>query len=352
MSSQSFFKITPTLLSDIASNTGSKIENSNSIDGLIINGAGPLEDTTKDCISFIDNPKYVKHLPQTKAAAVFCSPKLLDKIPNHITALVNAQPYKAYAKTLSTLYPTAGRPEAVTGETGVSKNAFISDNVTIEDNVIIEAGSVIGVGANIGAGSHILANAIIGMNVKIGRNSTIGPGACISHSFIGDDVIIHTGVKIGQDGFGFAMGPGGHEKVAQIGRVIVQDKVEIGANTTIDRGSNRDTIIGEGTKIDNLVQIGHNVVIGQHCIIVGLAGIAGSATLGDYVVVAGQAGVVGHITIGSGAQIGGGSGVNFDLKPGEKVIGYPAQPFKQWVKMNMILKSMVKTKKKDRDSNE
>lgn len=349
MSSHSFFKITPTLLSDIATQTGSKVENTESIKGITISGAGPLEDTDKDFISFVDNPKYVKYLADTKAAAVFCAPKLLDKIPSHITALVNDQPYKAYAKTLSILYPTAGRPEPLTGETGISKSAFISDNVTLEDNVIIEAGSVIGVGASIGAGSHILANSVIGKNVKIGRNSTIGSNTCILHAFIGDNVIIHAGVKIGQDGFGFAMGPGGHEKVAQIGRVIVQDKVEIGANTTIDRGSNRDTIIGEGTKIDNLVQIGHNVVIGQHCIIVGLAGIAGSATLGDYVVVAGQAGVVGHINIGNGAQIGGGSGVNFDMKPGEKVIGYPAQPFKQWVKMNMMLKSMTTTKKKDRD---
>ncbi|MBL1404869.1 MAG: UDP-3-O-(3-hydroxymyristoyl)glucosamine N-acyltransferase [Rhizobiales bacterium] len=350
MSNHSFFKITPTLLSAIADDTDCKIENAKFIDGILIKGAGPLEDTDKDCISFIDNPKYVKYLADTKAAAVFCSPKLLDKIPNHITALVNNQPYKAYAKTLSMLYPTAGKPEPITGETGISKNAYISKEVTLEDDVLIEAGCIIGQGASIGAGSQILANAVIGKNVKIGRNSTIGSNACVSHSFVGDDVIIHTGVKIGQDGFGFAMGPGGHEKVAQIGRVIIQDKVEIGANTTIDRGSNRDTIIGEGTKIDNLVQIGHNVVIGQHCIIVGLAGIAGSATLGDYVVVAGQAGIVGHITIGSGAQIGGGSGVNFDLKPGEKVIGYPAQPFKQWVKMNMMLKSMMANKKKDRDS--
>lgn len=351
MNSQSFFKITPTLLSDIALMTGSKIKNINS-DGLMIKGAGPLEDTNSDCISFIDNPRYIKHLQNTNAAVVICSPKLLEKIPSHITALVNDQPYKAYAKTLSILYPTAARPEPLTGETGISKNAYISDNVTIEENVIIEAGSVIGIGANIGAGSHILANAIIGANVKIGRNSTIGAGACVSHSFIGDNVIIHCGVRMGQDGFGFAMGPGGHEKVAQIGRVIVQDKVEIGANSTIDRGSNRDTIIGEGTKIDNLVQIGHNVVIGQHCIIVALAGVAGSATLGDYVVVAAQSGIVGHIHIGNGAQIGGGSGVTHDLKPGEKVIGYPAQPFKQWVKMNMMLKSMMTVKKKDRDTNE
>lgn len=350
MSNHSFFKITPTLLSVIADDTNCKVENVKSIDGIIINGAGPLEDTDKDCISFIDNPKYIKYLEDTKAGAVFCSPKLLEKIPSHITALVNNQPYKAYAKTLSLLYPTAARQEPITGEIGVSKNAYISKGVNLEDDVIIEAGCIIGQGASIGSGSVIIANAVIGKNVKIGRNTTIGANACVSNAFIGDNVVIHPGVKIGQDGFGFAMGPGGHEKVAQIGRVIIQDKVEIGANSTIDRGANRDTIIGEGTKIDNLVQIAHNVVIGQHCIIVALAGIAGSTTLGDYVVVAAQTGIVGHLNIGSGAQIGGGSGVTSDLKPGEKVMGYPAQPFKQWVKMNMMLKSLTAMKKKDRDS--
>ncbi len=169
----------------------------------------------------------------------------------------------------------------------------------------------------------------------------------MTHAYIGDHVILHTGVRIGQDGFGFAMGPGGHQKVAQIGRVIIQDKVEIGANSTIDRGSNRDTVIGEGTKIDNLVQIGHNVVIGRHCVIVGLAGIAGSATLGDYVVIAGQVGVGGHTNVGHGAQIGGGAGTHTDIAPGAKVIGYPAMPIKDWVKMNMKLKALIQTKKDD-----
>ena len=126
---------------------------------------------------------------------------------------------------------------------------------------------------------------------------------------IGNRVIIHTGARIGQDGFGFAMGPGGHLKVPQIGRVIVQDDVDVGANTTIDRGANRDTVIGEGTKIDNLVQIGHNVVIGRHCVIVGQVGISGSTVLEDYVVLAGQVGIAGHLRIGMGAQIGAQSGV-------------------------------------------
>ena len=355
MSSHSFFRVNPVAISELASKTGSELKwaNEKIASTTIIDSAGPIENATAGSVSFIDNPKYIKFLAQTRAAAVFCSPKLSHKVPGHIAALVHEQPYHAYAAALSVLYPSAARPEPATGETGISKNASISPSATLEENIIVEAGAVIGPGAAIGRGTHILANAIIGQNVQIGRDTTIGLAASITHAFIGDNVVIHPGVRIGQDGFGFAMGPAGHDKVPQIGRVIIQDKVEIGANTTIDRGSNRDTVIGEGTKIDNLVQIGHNVTIGRHCVIVGLAGIAGSATLGDYVVVAGQAGIVGHIKVDDGAQVGGGSGVNFNVKPGEKVIGYPALPFKDWVRMNMMLKSMVgKKKNKDSSSNE
>jgi UDP-3-O-[3-hydroxymyristoyl] glucosamine N-acyltransferase len=312
-----------------------------SLSGVKVSEAGPIEAAGMGSLSFVDNPRYLKHLPDSAAAAIFIAPRYADRVPAHICALLHDQPYRAYAQALTAIYETAVRPEPVTGETGVSGAAHIAGNVLIEEDVIIEPGVVIGEGAAIGRGSRVLANAVIGRNVQIGRNTTIGIGASVTHAFIGNNVIIHPGVRIGQDGFGFAMGAAGHLKVPQIGRVIIQDHVEIGANTTIDRGSNRDTVIGEGTKIDNLVQIGHNVTIGRHCVIVGLAGIAGSASLGDYVVVAGQAGIVGHIHVSDGAQVGGGSGVNFNVKPGEKIIGYPAQDIRSWTKMNMILKSMV-----------
>jgi UDP-3-O-[3-hydroxymyristoyl] glucosamine N-acyltransferase len=154
---------------------------------------------------------------------------------------------------------------------------------------------------------------------------------------VGDRVILHAGVRIGQDGFGFAMGSGGHIKVPQIGRVIIQDDVEIGANSTVDRGALKDTIIGEGTKIDNLVQIGHNVVIGRHCVIVGQVGIAGSAELGDHVVMGGQSGAVGHIKIGNGAQVAGGSHPKDDVAPGAIMAGTPARPLKQWAREIALL---------------
>jgi UDP-3-O-[3-hydroxymyristoyl] glucosamine N-acyltransferase len=340
MSHPSFFRVRTVTTGEIAALTGSSLRDS-SLSGVTVSQAGPIEAAGSGSLSFVDNPRYLKHVPESAAAAIFVAPKFADRVPPHICALLHEQPYRAYARALAMIYETAARPEPVTGETGVSTAAHIAANVLIEEDVIVEPGVVIGEGAAIGRGSRVLANAVIGRNVQIGRNTTIGIGASVTHAFVGDNVIIHPGVRIGQDGFGFAMGAGGHLKVPQIGRVIIQDYVEIGANTTIDRGSNRDTVIGEGTKIDNLVQIGHNVTIGRHCVIVGLAGIAGSASLGDYVVIAGQAGIVGHIHVGSGAQVGGGSGVNFDVKPGEKIIGYPAQDIRSWTKMNMILKSLV-----------
>lgn len=327
-----FFKPASISIREIASVCNATVLNGEDKDGQLINGASPIETATSGHISFIDNPKYLKYLATTKASAVFCAEKHVDQLPKDMVALIHPTPYKAYGQALKLLYPTAMRPQPILGEEGVSGKAIIGHDTSLEDNITIEAGAVIGARTSIGTGSIILSGAVIGSDVKIGRNTTIGANATVVNAYVGDNVIIHNGVQIGQDGFGFAMGAGGHHKVPQIGRVIIQDKVEIGANSTVDRGANRDTVIGEGSKIDNLVQIGHNATIGRHCVIVGLAGISGSATLGDYVVVAGQAGIVGHTTIGDGAQVGGGSGVHGDVAPGEKVMGYPAIAASKWMR--------------------
>ncbi|MEO0328807.1 MAG: UDP-3-O-(3-hydroxymyristoyl)glucosamine N-acyltransferase [Pseudomonadota bacterium] len=327
-----FFEPVSIGLQALATQCKAELKQASSLSDVKISGASPVEAANSGEVTFIDNPKYLKYLSSTKATAVFCQSKYVDQLPPHIGALVNDKPYQAYATALSLLYPTASRPLPVTGETGVSKHAFVAESAVIEEEVIVEPGAVIGPNVEIGMGSVILANAVIGSDVKIGRNTTIGSNVTVSHALLGDEIIIHNGVQIGQDGFGFAMGPGGHKKIPQIGRVIIQDKVEIGANSTVDRGSNRDTIIGEGTKIDNLVQIGHNSIIGRHCVIVGLVGISGSVTMGDYVVVAGQAGIVGHTKVGDGAQVGGGSGVHGDVAPGERVMGYPAIKASKWMR--------------------
>ncbi len=347
-----FFKPVEITLQEIASLCGAETSaNQEVLENTLINNASPIEAAGAGAISFIDNPKYLRYLDSTQASAVFCSEKYVDMMPDNVVALIHKKPYQAYGKALAAIYPTALKPQPITGETGVSAAAHVSDGAGIEDGVIIEAGAVIGKNASIGQGSVILSGAVIGAGVAIGRNTTVGANATLVCSLVGDDVIIHNGAQIGQDGFGFAMGPGGHHKVPQIGRVIIQDKVEIGANSTIDRGANRDTIIGEGTKIDNLVQIGHNSVIGRHCVIVGLVGISGSVTMGDYVVVAGQAGIVGHTTVGSGAQIGGGSGVHGDVPPGARVMGYPAISASKWMRdaAKVLLREKRERKKKKGD---
>ena len=185
------------------------------------------------------------------------------------------------------------------------------------------------------------ANVVIGPAVRIGRNGAIGASSSIMHALIGDRVIIHPGCRIGQDGFGYIMSPAGHLKVPQIARVIIQDDVEIGAGTTVDRGAIRDTVIGEGTKIDNLVQIGHNVSIGRHCILVAQTGISGSVTLQDFVVLGARVGVNNHVTIGEGAQIAATSIVHGDVPPGARWGGTPAKPAKQWFREMKMLERLA-----------
>ena len=231
----------------------------------------PLSEAGRSNVAFVDNIKYLPQLATTAAGACLVVPALAARVPATTAALVTKQPYHGFARALTLFYPSALQPMAATpGAPPIDPTA------RLEDGVLIEPGAVIGREAQIGAGTRIAAGAVIGARVTIGRHCYIGALATITHALVGDRVLIHSGVRVGQDGFGFAMGPGGHLKVPQIGRVIIQDDVEIGANTTIDRGALKDTMIGEGTKIDNLVQIAHNVIVGRHCIIVSMCGISGS----------------------------------------------------------------------------
>ncbi|MBL4891045.1 MAG: UDP-3-O-(3-hydroxymyristoyl)glucosamine N-acyltransferase [Rhizobiaceae bacterium] len=336
MTGASFFLPVEISISDICAQTGAVLTCAGDVDtsaaNVLIDTAAPIAIAGPGSITFLDNPKFVSALAETKASAIICGEKYLDRVPASVAALIHPKPYEAYGKVLALMYPTAMRPLPVTGETGISTQAYVDETASLEEDVIVEANAVIGAGVSIGRGCHILAGAVIGRGVQIGRNSTVGANASVLCALLGDNVIIHNGTQIGQDGFGFAMGPDGHKKIPQIGRVIIQDNVEIGANCAIDRGANTDTIIGEGTKMDNLVHIAHNCVIGRHCLLIGMCGMAGSVTLEDYVVVAAQAGIVGHLTIGMGAQIGGGSGVFNNIPAGEKVMGYPAVSAKIWMR--------------------
>ena len=299
---------------------------------LAITSVGPLDLAGPGALTFLDNPKYAEALAKTRASACLLSPRHEDKLPAGTVGLIVADPYVAFAKVVAKLYPDALRPQPVFGASGISPGAFVHPLARLEIGVTVDPGAVIGPHAEIGSGTLIGAQAVIGPNVRIGRDCAVGPHASLSHCLIGNRVIIHGGVRIGQDGFGFAMSPRGHLKVPQIGRVIIQDDVEIGANSTIDRGANRDTLIGEGTKIDNLVQIGHNVTIGRHCMIVAQVGISGSTTLGDFVALGGQVGLAGHLQIGTGAQVAAQSGVIGNVPDGGRWGGYPARDKNKWLR--------------------
>lgn len=338
-----FERAGPFSLSEVAAAAGAEIPSG--ADATVkIEDVRPLHEAGPSHVSFIDNRKYLSQLDATKAGACLVVPALADRVPAGTTRLITKQPYHGFARALALFYPAAMQPMVTTA--GAPP---IDPTATLEAGVSIEPGVIIGPETEIGAGTRIAAGAVIGARVTIGRDCFIGPLATVTHALVGDRVIIHSGARIGQDGFGFAMGRSGHLKVPQIGRVVVQDDVEIGANTTIDRGALKDTIIGEGTKIDNLVQIGHNVIIGRHCVIVAMCGIAGSTELGDFVVMGGQSGTVGHIKIGSGAQLGGASHATHDVPPGARYFGTPAKLLRESAREQAMIKRLVA---RDKDSYE
>jgi len=316
-----------------------------------ISTVAPIESAHEGSLTFFNNPRYVAAVREAKAGAVICAPKHAGLLEGKTGILLADDPYKAFSRAMALLFPAAMRPLPISAERAISPAASVDPAAVLESDVTIECGAVVGAGASIGKGSRLGPGAIIGPNVQIGRDVTVSGHASVVHAIVGDRVIIHCGARIGCDGFGFAMGPGGHLKIPQVGRVIIQDDVEIGANTCIDRGANRDTMVGEGTKIDSMVMIGHNNVIGRHCIISGQVGIAGSTELGDYVVLGGKVAVNGHIKIGSGAQIAGNSAVYESVEPGQQLGGSPARPLKLWMRDHVKIRREAKKQMKSKGEN-
>jgi UDP-3-O-[3-hydroxymyristoyl] glucosamine N-acyltransferase len=296
-----------------------------------------LSDAGLSDLGFFDNKKYLAQMQATSAGACLVQPAFAARLPAGCAGLVTRQPYQGFARALALFYPEAARSKPAMA---AGHEPRVHPTARIEADVRIEPGAVIGREAWIGRGTVVAAGAVVGYRVTIGRDSWIGPGATVIHALIGDRVILHGGVRIGQDGFGFAMGAA-HLKVPQIGRVIIQEDVEIGANSCVDRGALKDTVIGAGTKIDNLVQIGHNVVIGRHCVIVGQVGIAGSSVLEDYVVIGGQGGVAGHLRVGTGAQLAGASHAKDDIPAKARYVGTPAIPLRDWVKAQRAIRKQA-----------
>jgi UDP-3-O-[3-hydroxymyristoyl] glucosamine N-acyltransferase len=299
-------------------------------------GIAPLQTAEAGEVSFLDNRKYADALAATRAGAVIVHPDMADRVPATAVAVISDEPYAAWARVAALFHPVpSARP-------GVHPTAVVAADAAVDPGAEIGPLAVIGNHAEIGPRCCIGPAAIIGDGVVLGADCRIGAHATLSHALLGDRVIVYPGARIGQDGFGFAVGGEGFVSVPQIGRVVIEDDVEIGANTTIDRGSLHDTLIGAGSRLDNLVQIGHNVRLGRGCVIVSQVGISGSTILEDHVMVGGQAGFTGHLRIGMRARIGAQAGVMSDVPPGADVVGSPAWPAREFFRHVAVLRRLVR----------
>ncbi len=338
MTDPRFFDVSgPFSLKQLADISLAGIDASANPDSVFTNVA-PLNVAGAGDVSFLDNRHYLDDFSKSGAGACIVRPELACKAPDGMNLLLTDEPYRGYAMIAQAFYPRSSAKD------GISENASVDKTAIIADDCKVDAGAVIGPMVKIGQGCHIGANSVLGKGVIIGDDCYIGACVSIAYCNIGKRVTIHDGVRVGADGFGFALGPKGHLKVPQLGRVMIDDDVEIGANTTIDRGSGPDTVIGSGCKIDNLVQIAHNVRIGCNCVIVSHVGISGSTTIGDFVMIGGQVGIAGHLHIGDGVRIAAQSGIMRDIEPGASVGGSPATPIREWLKGVALLERMVKKK--------
>lgn len=310
------------------------------IGGELISGTNPkdkvadiatMESASENDICFFYDRKAKEKATNIKAKACVTTKELKDWIPYGVGIIICENPKLAFLQLNKVFYSEYLSENTVAESARIHKTANIGKNCYIGENVVIEES------AEIGDNCRIEANAHIARSCKIGNNCRIGAGASIAYTIMGNDCYIYSGARIGYDGFGFNTIAGKHHRIPQIGRVIIGNDVEIGANSCVDRGALDDTIIGDGCRIDNLVQIAHNDKIGKGCVIVAQTGIAGSCTFGDYVVCGGQTGFADHLTVGTGAQVGAQSGIMRDIEPGTVVMGTPAVPFKDFMRQVSFL---------------
>jgi len=306
MSAPTFFRRGAGLtVGDIAALTGAVARRGADRDRRIT-GIATLARATPSDLAFFDNDKYAHDAAATAAGACLTTDRLAGAVPGRVAVLSAPDPFAAFIEAGRALFPDALRPSSLFEAKGTAPGAAVHPLARVESGVTIDPGAVVGPGVEIGAGALIGAGAIIGPGVRIGRHCAIGANATITHALIGDRVTVHPGCAIGQDG---VRGDKAAGRLVQVGRVIIQDDVEIGANTTIDRGAIGDTVIGEGTKIDNLVRIAHNVLIGRHCVLAGQVGLSGSVTVEDDVIMSAHVAVAHGLTIGAGAVLAAGTAV-------------------------------------------
>jgi UDP-3-O-[3-hydroxymyristoyl] glucosamine N-acyltransferase len=292
-----------------------------------------LDRAGADDVSFYATAKYAAEFAATRAGVVLVSPDLAgaEGAPEAVRIVV-AKPHEAMLRILPVLHPQPAR------EPGIHPTAIVGRGVTLGPDVTVGPYAVLGDGVTLHARAWIEAHVVLGAGVEIGADSHVFPGATLyPGTVLGERVSIHAGVRLGSDGFGYVFGDGQHRKIPHVGRCIVEHDVEIGANTTIDRGSIGDTVIGAGTKIDNLVHLGHNVRVGRLCLIMAQVGVSGSTTIEDGVIIAGQAGIQGHVTLGKGARIGGQAGILADVPAGATYSGYPGRPHRESLRAHAAL---------------
>ncbi|MCW5699646.1 MAG: UDP-3-O-(3-hydroxymyristoyl)glucosamine N-acyltransferase [Rhodospirillales bacterium] len=334
-----FFKVSgPFSLNELEEISGAKVGGDSENRTKMFADVAPLNAAGPGDVTFFEDIRYSPALAVSKAGACLIREEDAAKAPTGMVLLVTPQPLRAFARVANAFYP--GGADGV----GVHASAVVDASARIGEGCRIDAGAVVGAEAELGDRTLISANAVIGPGVVVGQDGFVGACASLAFCIIGERTYIHPGVRIGQDGFGFIPGRDGHLKVPQLGRVIIGDDVEIGANTTIDRGAASDTVIEDGTKIDNLVQIGHNVRLGKGCIVVAQVGISGSTTVGKGVMIGGQAGFAGHTKVGDGARIAAKTGVIRDIEPGAAVMGYPSVPVRQFFRQVVALAHLAKKK--------
>jgi UDP-3-O-[3-hydroxymyristoyl] glucosamine N-acyltransferase len=305
----------------------------------MFSGVAPLQSAEPDQVSFLDNRRYASALEHTMAGAVIVHPDMLARVPNATIAIITPAAYEGWARVAALFHPAPPNRPGIHRSAIVDPTARVDPSAEIGPYVVVEAGSVVGPGCRIGSFVSI------GTGVTIGSDCRIGAHASLSHALLGSRVYIYPGARIGQEGFSFATTKSGFLSIPQLGRVVIEDDVEVGANSTIDRGSTHDTVIGAGSRLDNLVQIGHNVRLGRCCVIVAQVGIAGSTVLEDFVQVGGQAAMAGHLHIGAGTQIGAQAGVISDAAPGSVLLGSPAQPRTEFFRQVATLRRMTRKPK-------